>query len=454
MDNNFNSQNNIHSTNNVDFLQNRIAMLEGEIALRDYNSRYDRNTGLHSAMEFFCLAKSEMQNNLDITFCFIVLDIRQFKLVNDIYGFIKGNEVLKIEADIIKKTYGDKAIYGRIHADCFAICINEQYYDEAVLLKLISTCESEISKIGINVLIQAGVCPVPNNTIDPPTVMDWASVAIRTIKNNYKSKIAYFKDNMREEIIGSQKMILDFEKAIKEEQFCLYIQPQFTALDEKAQGGEVLVRWIHPDKGIISPGLFIPTFEETGLISILDRYVWRKACELLQKWKNQGKDNIYLSINISPFDLQVLDIYEVMTDLVEEYNINPTNLKLEITETAVMTDIERQLFLIEKLKAYGFTVEMDDFGSGYSSLNMLKDINVNTLKIDMMFLGKTDNTTKSDLIIKTIIFLSKELGMNVITEGVETVDQVEFLKSNGCDIFQGYYYAKPMPVPEFEQRFV
>ena len=190
-----------------------------------------------------------------------------------------------------------------------------------------------------------------------------------------------------------------------------------------------------------------------GLISDVDRYIWEQACKQLSKWKAEGRNDLYISVNISPMDLYFMNIYQVFVGLVARYQISPKNLKLEITETAIAMDFNRHLELISKLRSIGFIVEMDDFGSGYSSLNMLKDINVDILKIDMAFLRKANDEERSKKILQMIISLSKQLGMPVVTEGVEKEEQVRFLTEMGCDIFQGYYFNKPMPVEEFEKKY-
>ncbi|MBQ8123019.1 MAG: EAL domain-containing protein, partial [Ruminococcus sp.] len=201
------------------------------------------------------------------------------------------------------------------------------------------------------------------------------------------------------------------------------------------------------------PGSFVPVFEQAGLISRLDRYIWELACSQLRKWDQEGFRENYLSVNISQKDFYVLDIYDIFTTLVKKYQINPKNLHLEITETAIMNNPQSQLPLIDKLRQFGFWVEIDDFGSGYSSLNTLKDFNADVLKIDMGFLEtKAENEAKSKTILRSIISLAKALDMEVITEGVETQEQVRFLTDFGCDIFQGYYFAKPMPVEDFEKK--
>ena len=218
-------------------------------------------------------------------------------------------------------------------------------------------------------------------------------------------------------------------------------------------GAEALVRWLHPVRGMVMPGEFIELFEHNGLIVKLDQYIWRLACEHLKRWKEIGWGDKYISVNISPTDFHFIDIYDTFINLIEEYQIEPKNLRLEITETAVITNLEKQLELIEKLRIAGFIVEMDDFGSGYSSLNMLKDIRVDVLKFDLNFLRNSNDIERSRKIIKSLMELSHELNMPAISEGVETKEQVEFLKEIGCDLFQGYYFAKPMDIKTFEETY-
>ena len=190
------------------------------------------------------------------------------------------------------------------------------------------------------------------------------------------------------------------------------------------------------------------------MISELDYFIWEKACLQLRDWRRQGHPDLYLSVNISPRDFYYMDIYKVFTSLVQKHGFEAKNLHLEITETAVMTDTKKVIRLVNKLRQYGFKVEMDDFGSGYSSLNMLKDIKMDTNKLDMGFLRKTKNNVRSMAIVRNVIALSKRLGMEVVTEGVETKEQVEALREMGCDIFQGYYFAKPMSVWDYEEQYI
>ena len=221
-------------------------------------------------------------------------------------------------------------------------------------------------------------------------------------------------------------------------------------------GAEALVRWQHPNRGLIFPGDCINVFERTGLIYRLDIYVWELAVQKLSEWQKQGKNELYISVNISAKDFYYMDVYKTITTLVEQYGIIPKTLKLEITETAIMTGISGELEILEQFRNYGFQVEIDDFGSGYSSLNTLKDMDVDVLKIDMGFLRttKSDRIQRSMSILNNIIDLSKTLGLSVITEGVETKEQVTALTKMGCRIYQGYYFSKPIPIEEFENTYL
>ena len=276
--------------------------------------------------------------------------------------------------------------------------------------------------------------------------------AVRLTHGDYSKLTAYYDDALRDDIMYEQELISELNNAINEGQFRMFLQPQMSS-DGKLLGAEALIRWFHPKKGQIMPANFIPVFEKNGLISKVDEYIWELACKQLRKWKDEGKEELYISVNISPRDFYFLNIYQIFTELIKKYGVSAKSLKLEITETAIVMDFQRQLELITKLRQNGFIVEMDDFGSGYSSLNMLKDIHVDVLKIDMAFLKKAEDEERSKKILQMIISLSKQLDMPVITEGVETEEQVKFLSEMGCDIFQGYYFAKPMDIDAFETLY-
>ena len=218
----------------------------------------------------------------------------------------------------------------------------------------------------------------------------------------------------------------------------------------KTIGAEALVRWIHPEEDIRPPFSFIPVFEKNGMIAEVDRYIWRKSCEILARWQKEGKD-LFISVNISPKDFYLLDVPATLKGLVEEYRVKPERLRLEITETMMMNEAEAHMEILRDLQAAGFFIEMDDFGSGYSSLNLLREMPVDVLKIDMVFLQKASQNLRAKVIVEEVIALARKLGIVSLTEGVETKKQYDTLMEMGCQMYQGYYFAKPMPVEDFER---
>ncbi|MDD3222561.1 MAG: EAL domain-containing protein [Lachnospiraceae bacterium] len=244
------------------------------------------------------------------------------------------------------------------------------------------------------------------------------------------------------------------QKALDEKQFVVYLQPKFSLSTERACGAEALVRWMHPVKGLVSPGEFIPVFEKNGFISKLDYYVWEQTCHMLQGWMEAGRTPYPVSVNISRISLYNPQLVDLMKELVEKYNIPPVLLQLEVTESAYMSNPELMEETIKQLHDAGFTILMDDFGSGYSSLNTLKRIQVDVLKVDMKFLPVKDETERGEIILASVIKMANWLGMSVVVEGVETRQQRDFLEGAGCDCVQGYYYARPVPQAEYEEKYL
>ena len=285
--------------------------------------------------------------------------------------------------------------------------------------------------------------------MDVSVMFDRAHLALSAITGNYKEHIACYDKDMRKKVVWDQQITAGLSEAISKHQIMPYLQP-ITNRSGKVIGAEALARWIHPQNGFMSPAVFIPILEKNGLIVEVDRHIWRCACEILSSWKKQGND-MFISINISPKNFYYIDVVSEIKALVEEYDIEPKKLRIEITETVMMNDAQEKFKLLDELRNDGFIVEMDDFGSGYSSLNLLKDMPVDVLKIDMKFLSSSDNDEKARTIIRNIIQLSEDLHITSLTEGVETVEQYSELSQIGCKLFQGYYFAKPLPRKEFEE---
>ena len=414
-----------------------------------YKATHDKLTGLYNS-DYFCDKVEEiLKENPDTDYCILCSDVKDFKLINDSFGKAVGDKVLNSIAWKLREKIPKDTLYCRLSGDKFCIFTKKEKYDEE-LFRSIAKEVSLSDGIHYPINMQIGVYDIEDRKLSPSMMIDRAGMAISENKEDYQNKVFYYDDKIRELKYWEQRLSGELDKAVMDNQLKIYLQAQCNSKG-KVIGAEALIRWVHPTEGLMPPYRFIPMFEKNGLISKVDLFVWEEAAKLLKKWKDEGRGDYYISVNISPADFYFLDIYKELVKIVERYDINPARLKLEITETLIMKDVESRLMIVEKLRDYGFTVEMDDFGSGYSSLNMLKDISVDVLKLDMGFLYKTKDEEKSRKIIGMIVQLSKALDMPVICEGVETQSQFEFLRNIKCDYFQGYLFAKPVSVKEFEE---
>lgn len=420
-----------------------------------YLATHDSLTGIYNKNYFAVKAAERLKATPDEEWLLLSSNIKDFKLINDLFGFKKGNEVLKMEADLLKEQCGEGIVYGRTGGDKFAACIPKARFKEQDFMNAIQTMGRAINNDLYHLHIYVGVYEITDRNEDISVMCDKANLAIKTLNENYDRSIAYYSETLLNDTIEEKQLVGDFDKALAEKQFCMYLQPQMTS-EGKVLGAEALVRWQHPKRGLIFPGDFIEVFERTGLIYRLDKFVWELAVQKLADWQKNGRNDLYISVNISTKDFYYMDVYKTITNLVEKYEIIPSTLKLEITETAIMTGTDGELERIEKFRKYGFQVEIDDFGSGYSSFNTLKDMDVDVLKIDMGFLRgtKPERLEKSMSIINTIISLTRTLGLSVVTEGVETKEQVDKLTQMGCGVYQGYYFSKPIPVSQFEETYM
>ncbi|MCR5469105.1 MAG: EAL domain-containing protein [Lachnospiraceae bacterium] len=417
-----------------------------------YESMHDALTTLYRKEYFYIKVREELAAFPDKEYMMVVFDIDRLKMINDLFGYDTGDRVLRHFGDMMRHKANVGEVYGYLGDDHFAWLIPTNRFS----MKLFNSLEVEAITLqegySYGVRFYAGIYRISDRTLEPNVMCDRATMAISTIKGNYERNIAFYDENLRENMLQEQSIVDEIDIAMESGQIELFVQPQTNSSGE-VMGGEVLVQWRHPEKGVIPAVGFVPILEEKNLIYKLDCFVWEKACIYLRRWIDKGRDDMYLSVNISPKDLYMMNIYEVFTDLVEKYDIPPQRLNLEITESAIMLDVERQVELISRLQDYGFSVEMDDFGSGYSSLNTLKDITVDTLKIDMGFLDAKEGE-RGRIIVAAITEMAKDLGMKVICEGVETYEQMKFLKKVGCDVFQGYFFSKSMEITKFEDMYI
>jgi len=420
----------------------------------NYKATHDVLTGLCNKELFENRVAANIKVNGASNYYMITADIKDFKIINDIFGNEKGDEVLIAVANVLTQAFQNKAIACRTNSDRFGFCVLKNCFSEAALYNAVKVIASRTLNDNFQFIMHFGVYKMTDEdaSVDVSVMYDRSRMALQSIKANYQKCIAYYDDSMMNNLIKEREYVGMFDSAIAEEQFVMFLQPQIVPSGEMV-GAEALVRWNHPEYGMISPGVFIPIFENTGLIHRLDLYMWEQAAKTLVKWQNMGYSQYYISVNISPTDFYHLDIYKVFVDLVNRYSIDPKRLKLEITESSFMRDPETQLSLIAKLQDYGFHVEIDDFGSGYSSLNMLKDMKADVLKIDMGFLRETESVDRTKIILNMIIELAKKLNMIIVVEGVETQDQVVYLTTAGCDLLQGYYFDKPIDIDTFEKKY-
>lgn len=417
-----------------------------------YRASHDILTGLLNKEQFYIETAKLIKENRDVKYCLVCSNIKDFKFVNELFGIEKGNEILKKQAEYMKNFIGEDSLAARLHADRFAMCMPRIRFDEDLINEAIIGIQEAFKNSSFHMHIFVGVYDIHDVQERVSIMCDKANLASETIKNEYKSSVAYYTEHLLEKSIEERKIIGEFDRALDNEEFVMFLQPQVD-VSGKPFGSEALVRWQHPDKGLLAPGVFIDVLEKTGFVYRLDRYMWDKAVKQLAEWKKRGINDYHISVNISTKDFYLIDVYETFVGLVEKYDIDPKLLKLEITETALMSDFNKNMVIIKRLQKYGFDIEIDDFGSGYSSLNMLKDISADVLKIDMGFLRASENEVKGQDILESIIGLANKLGMRVITEGVEKKTQVDMLYDMGCKMFQGYYFSKPIPVDEFEKKY-
>ncbi|MBO5531551.1 MAG: EAL domain-containing protein [Fibrobacter sp.] len=414
-----------------------------------YEATHDKLTGLFTKEHLFNRIKNKVSSEKETSYSIAYLDIKDFKMVNDIFGNDIGDHVLKRVANWIRENASERWAYGRLSGDAFGICYPTGSEKLDLVQRRLSKFVISNGSIDQHILMHVGIYNVTDPSIDVSIMFDRAHLALTTIKNEYNMHIAIYDDNMRNQLLWDQKISTELEGAIENRQIVPYLQP---IVDNKGIiiGAEALVRWIHPEEGFLPPFKFIPVFEKNGMIAQVDKYIWRSACEIISSWKGD-KANLFISVNISPKDFYFMDVYAEIKALVEEFKIEPSRLRIEITETVMMTEAESRMAILSKFRESGFIVEMDDFGSGYSSLNQLKDMPLDVLKIDMKFLSKAEDNHRAETILRNVLRLSSDLGLFSLTEGVETEDQYKRLNEMGCNLFQGYYFAKPMAVADFEK---
>lgn len=416
-------------------------------------ARIDPLTGLPSWAEFCQTTRDIFIRSPSEPRVIVMTDIWKFGLVNELFGIESGNAILRGMADALRDSGLRYETICRRGSDHFIMCFKSGDYIESRLCDILQKLSSMFTESVCRIFLQAGVYRAHDLTMPLSSMCDRAKLALNAIKEKTKVMVSEFDQDMLDRLVHEQHVLSSFRPDLEAGEFQVYLQPQVDR-EGAIKGAEALVRWIKPDGTIVPPDSFIGILERSCLISDLDRMVWDLAAGYLAAWKNIAGKDFYISVNISPLDFFHIDVLAYFEHLVRKYGIDKKSLHLEITESFMMSDTEKQLRIADRLMEAGWILEIDDFGKGYSSLGELKDLNFNTLKIDKSFIDETENQERSRAILESVFDMTKKLRMEVITEGVERKEQVERLSAMGCKTFQGYYFDRPLPVPDFISKYL
>lgn len=416
----------------------------------------DELTGLYTRRAFIQYAEKMLRDNPNKKFDLILSDIVDFKQINETYGVLAGDNILRNTGSYLKALVRDDMVVGRYGGDQFAMLANEDDLkaasEEAGVV--IGDHSYIIAKNNLPpYVVKFGIYPNVEHDASITTICDYAHIALNSIKNDYSKTTAFYDEELRSELAKQRKIEKCMHQALEEEQFKVYYQPKHDTVTGKLVGAEALVRWVHPEYGFMSPADFIPIFERNGFISELDLYVWRRTCKNIRKWLDEGRTVVPISVNASKMDFKRTGMTETIENYVREAKLSHQYLHIEVTESLLEDNMNRLIEKLEKLRNCGYKIELDDFGAGYSSINFLSQLPIDVVKLDMSFMRDIEDDKRKS-VLETCINLAKRLGYKTVSEGVETDEQLELLKLFGADIIQGYYFSKPLPEDDFEKYLV
>ena len=381
----------------------------------------------------------------------IVLNIEHFHMINEMFGRELGDEILRKVADMLMQAFSDGLCIGcRPSADYFYLYVDHKDSYEGVF----SGLSDELARYAHmpKIRIRAGVYQNVDKNIPIDERFDHAKLACDRIRSDYTRQISYYSKELNDADLYHERLINDIDSAIANRDLVVFYQPKYGIQSEKPvlRSAEALIRWKHPELGMISPGEFIPLFESNGLIQKLDHYVWAEAAAQIKRWKDEFGYTVPVSVNVSRVDIYDPMLEKRLLDILEQNGLTTGELMLEITESAYADDAKGLTEVVESLRERGFKIEMDDFGTGYSSLNMITSIPIDVLKIDMVFIRNMNRDEKGLKLVELVMDIARFLGVPTVAEGVEDASQVEILKKMGCELIQGYYFSRPVPPEEFE----
>lgn len=408
----------------------------------------DALTGIYNQETFYRKTGILLRQNSETTYLFIRWNIDRFKAVNDLFGTSAGNAILRSLGMTFTKLVGERGTYGRLYSDHFALCVPKKDFDPEHFAR---EAERQLNANHLKTYVRStfGIYEISDPTMDVSLMNDRANMALNTAKGNYQKPYAYYTDILRRKMLKEQAIVNEMHSALELGQFQIYLQPFYSLTENRFTAAEALVRWIHPERGIIAPDAFIPMFEENGFIIALDDYVIEQVCILQRRLLDEGRPTSPISVNLSRSDFFNQNLAQNIIEKTDRYNIPHSLLMFEITESVYTENPEELLKAMVALQKEGFLILMDDFGSGYSSLNILKDVPIDILKLDLMFSKEIGKSERSENIIRSIVNMSVLLGLPLIIEGIETIQQVDFYKLLECNTLQGFYFSRPLPIEQF-----
>ena len=413
---------------------------------------YDEVCGIFNRRAFMEHTRAVLADAAGKTYHLMRFDIVAFSYINELYGADAGDMVLRYIGEMLRKFAREDETYARFGNDVFYMCLSR---GEQEIIELVDQIGLGVRDylMPYQIVLTFGIAAVDLEEQAPMEMLcDRALIAQRSVKSNYiEKRYAFYVPSMGDVLNREHYMTERMERALANREFCVYFQPKYDIETNKMIGAEALARWNDPKQGMISPGEFIPLFERNGFIRRLDEFIWEETCRLLREWIDRGLEVVPISVNVSRVHLYDTAFCDKVIELCEKYDIPPKYLNLEVTESACVSETPKMYDIMDKLHEHGFSFQLDDFGSGYSSLSSLKDIPADLVKIDLNFLGESRRGSAfRDAVLKQTIRMLQALGFAVMVEGVETEEQVDCLLRSGCNMAQGFYYARPMPVSDFE----
>lgn len=417
----------------------------------------DEVTRGYNRRKFDITAAEAIKANKAGTYTLIWLNLKKFNLINNTEGIEAGDRTLKFIYDQIHAVLLEGEFAARFFSDNFVILMKER--EDKVIESRIREIADRINIFNLHkeykyfLTFRAGIYPVDDIELPIATMEDHAHTASKYTDTALSDLYVcnFYKDQLLLALIQEREIENIMRDSLQKDEFQVYLQPKFSIRKQAIYGAEALIRWKHPTRGLLSPNIFIPLFEKNGFIVDVDLYVFERVCQLLQKWKEEGRDLHPISVNMSRAHFSKKDFLQSYVKIKDKYQISSTLLEIELTETMVFEEPEMFGMIISEIHKAGFRCSMDDFGSGYSSLGMLKSLELDVLKLDKTFFSaeRMDNE-KENIIISSIIKMTQSLHMLTVAEGIETKEQLKFLEDNGCDFIQGYVISKPVPIQEFE----